>query len=116
MGETLVGHPIRVIYSLIGRTGRAIGQRWLTPVDPRCCDRAMALAPLGTIAVLLATLVLPPTGGTTTTPVLDHAALLGDVAEPEWYEANIPFVDVPDPTIRDTYYYRWRTFKEALKY
>jgi hypothetical protein len=56
----------------------------------------------------------PPVGRTT--HVLDHAALLGDVPEPAWYEANIPFVDVPDSNIRDTYYYRWRTFKEALKY
>ena len=49
-------------------------------------------------------------------PLLDHAALLGDVPDKAWYEANIPFVDVPDTAIRDTYYYRWRTFKEALKY
>ncbi|KOV83868.1 discoidin domain-containing protein [Nocardia sp. NRRL S-836] len=50
------------------------------------------------------------------TDVLDHAALLGDVQEPAWYEANIPFVDLPDREIRDTYYYRWRTYREALKY
>ncbi|MDP9793962.1 hypothetical protein J2S43_002474 [Catenuloplanes nepalensis] len=56
----------------------------------------------------------PPLGATTT--FLDHRALLGDVPEPGWYEANIPFVDLPDEEIEDTYYYRWRTFKEALKY
>ncbi|MFD5828260.1 discoidin domain-containing protein [Lentzea sp. NPDC060358] len=50
------------------------------------------------------------------TSVLDHADLLGTVPEPAWYEANVPFVDVPDREIRDTYYYRWRTYKEALKY
>ncbi|HUQ55035.1 MGH1-like glycoside hydrolase domain-containing protein [Lentzea sp.] len=50
------------------------------------------------------------------TSFLDHADLLGTVPEPAWYEANIPFVDVPDREIRDTYYYRWRTYKEALKY
>jgi hypothetical protein len=50
------------------------------------------------------------------TRFLDHAALLGDTPEPAWYEANIPFVDLPDTDVRDTYYYRWRTFKEALKY
>ena len=58
--------------------------------------------------------VYPPIGATTA--ILDHAALLGSTPEPAWYEANIPFVDVPDTAIRDTYYYRWRTFKEALKY
>ncbi|MBQ0830115.1 discoidin domain-containing protein [Streptomyces tagetis] len=50
------------------------------------------------------------------THILDHAALLGDVPEPAWYDANIPFVDLPDRQIQDTYYYRWRTFREALKY
>src|SRR5687767_2641726 len=58
--------------------------------------------------------VYPPVGASTA--VLDHAALLGATPEPAWYEANIPFIDVPDTEIRDTYYYRWRTFKEALKY
>ena len=56
-----------------------------------------------------------PTVGPTTR-YIDHARLLGDTPEPAWYEANIPFVDLPDQAIQDTYYYRWRTFKEALKY
>lgn len=56
----------------------------------------------------------PPVGDGTS--VLDHRALLGDVVEPGWYEANIPFVDLPDEAIRDTYYYRWRVVKHALKY
>lgn len=50
------------------------------------------------------------------TAVLDHKALLGDVVEADWYEANIPFVDLPDQESRDTYYYRWRVIKHALKY
>lgn len=58
--------------------------------------------------------VYPPVGATT--DVLDHRALLAGAPEPEWYEANIPFVDLPDEEIQATYYYRWRSFKEALKY
>ncbi|MFD4635874.1 discoidin domain-containing protein [Lentzea sp. NPDC058436] len=50
------------------------------------------------------------------TNFLNHSELLGGVPEPAWYEANIPFVDLPDREIRDTYYYRWRTYREALKY
>ncbi|MEU6524218.1 discoidin domain-containing protein [Streptomyces sp. NPDC046924] len=50
------------------------------------------------------------------TAFLDHRSLLGDLPEAEWYEANIPFVDLPDAAIRDTYYYRWRVIKHALKY
>ncbi|GID29353.1 MGH1-like glycoside hydrolase domain-containing protein [Paractinoplanes brasiliensis] len=56
----------------------------------------------------------PPVGAAT--QFLDHRALLGTNPEPDWYEANIPFVDLPDAEIEKTYYYRWRTFKEALKY
>ncbi|CAM5454876.1 MGH1-like glycoside hydrolase domain-containing protein [Streptomyces hirsutus] len=50
------------------------------------------------------------------TAFLDHRSLLGDLPEAEWYETNIPFVDLPDAAIRDTYYYRWRVIKHALKY
>ncbi|WP_406601750.1 MGH1-like glycoside hydrolase domain-containing protein [Lentzea sokolovensis] len=56
----------------------------------------------------------PAVGAGTT--FLNHSELLGNVPEPAWYEANIPFVDLPDREIRDTYYYRWRTYREALKY
>ena len=58
--------------------------------------------------------IYPPVGATTN--FLDHTRLLGETPEPAWYKANIPFVDLPDTAIQDTYYYRWRTFKEALKY
>ncbi|MFF1607705.1 discoidin domain-containing protein [Amycolatopsis sp. NPDC058278] len=50
------------------------------------------------------------------THLLDHAGKLAGFGDPGWYEANIPFVDLPDKAIEDTYYYRWRTYKEALKY
>ena len=50
------------------------------------------------------------------TSFLDHNALLAGMDEPEWYEANIPFVEVPDQEIQNVYYYRWRVHKEALKY
>ncbi|ATE55941.1 MGH1-like glycoside hydrolase domain-containing protein [Actinosynnema pretiosum] len=56
----------------------------------------------------------PPVGPGTS--VLDHRAKLAGAVEPQWYEANIPFVDLPDREIESTYYYRWRTFKEALKH
>ncbi|MFI5841783.1 MGH1-like glycoside hydrolase domain-containing protein [Catenuloplanes sp. NPDC051500] len=76
---------------------------------------ALVVAAMGSIAAPVATSPLyPPVGAGTA--FLDHGALLGDVPEPGWYEANIPFVDLPDQEIEETYYYRWRTFKEALKY
>ncbi|MEV4146195.1 LamG-like jellyroll fold domain-containing protein [Amycolatopsis sp. NPDC049691] len=54
-----------------------------------------------------------PAGGT---HFLDHAAALAGYADPAWYEANIPFVDLPDATMQSVYYYRWRVWKEHLRY
>ncbi|MEU0796615.1 LamG-like jellyroll fold domain-containing protein [Amycolatopsis sp. NPDC005961] len=50
------------------------------------------------------------------THFLDHAAALAGYADPAWYETNIPFVDLPDATMQSVYYYRWRVFKEHLRY
>jgi hypothetical protein len=50
------------------------------------------------------------------THFLDDAAYLSGVADPGWYEANIPFVDLPDATVQSVYYYRWRDYKEHLRY
>ncbi len=49
------------------------------------------------------------------THFLDDDALLAGVKEPDWYKANIPFLDVPDQQIQQTYYYRWRTWKEHVR-
>ncbi|WP_327108708.1 MGH1-like glycoside hydrolase domain-containing protein [Nonomuraea glycinis] len=50
------------------------------------------------------------------TRILDHDALLTGYAEPEWYKANIPFLEVPDREIQDVYYYRWSTYKRHIRY
>jgi len=52
----------------------------------------------------------------TGTHLLDHGSYLAGLNDPAWYEANIPFVDLPDKTIQDVYYYRWRVWKEHLRY
>nr|WP_221382306.1 NEW3 domain-containing protein [Actinoplanes polyasparticus] len=77
-----------------------------------------ALSLIGSLLVAGEAAAAPPLypPGGATTQFLDHRALLGTTPEPAWYEANIPFVDLPDDEIEKTYYYRWRTFKEALKY
>src|ERR1700761_1887754 len=49
------------------------------------------------------------------THFLNDSALLGGTDEKAWYEANIPFLDVPDQTIQSAYYYRWRVWKEHLR-
>lgn len=50
------------------------------------------------------------------THFLDDASYLSGVDDPGWYESNIPFVDLPDATMQSVYYYRWRTYKEHLRY
>lgn len=49
------------------------------------------------------------------THFLDDAALLTGMSQPGWYEANIPFLSVPDQTLQSVYYYRWRVWKEHLQ-
>jgi len=49
------------------------------------------------------------------THFLDDAALLAGMSQPGWYEANIPFLAVPDQTLQSVYYYRWRVWKEHLQ-
>jgi Mannosylglycerate hydrolase MGH1-like glycoside hydrolase domain/Glycosyl hydrolase family 65, C-terminal domain/F5/8 type C domain len=34
----------------------------------------------------------------------------------EWYQANIPFLETPDPDIDTTYYYRWELVTKHLTY
>lgn len=73
---------------------------------------AVLAAQLGFAGVAGAS-VPAPSGGT---HFLDHSASLAGYADPAWYEANIPFVDLPDATMQSVYYYRWRVWKEHLRY
>ncbi|MFD8688160.1 glycosyl hydrolase family 65 protein [Streptomyces sp. NPDC059651] len=58
-----------------------------------------------------------PPGGRTPIPPLDVQAVarLRYGTDADWYASNIPFVDLPDHTIQDTYYYRWEAFKKHLR-
>ncbi|MGW5714908.1 MGH1-like glycoside hydrolase domain-containing protein [Amycolatopsis sp. NPDC003865] len=75
---------------------------------------AVLVAQLGFADVANATGNTPAPGGGT--HFLDHTAALAGYADPAWYEANIPFVDLPDATMQSVYYYRWRAWKEHLRY
>ena len=67
----------------------------------------------------------PPTGPAADGPYpsvgagthfLNDASYLSGFNDPRWYEANVPFVDLPDATMQSVYYYRWRDWKEHLRY
>ncbi|CAG9955858.1 unnamed protein product [Clonostachys rosea f. rosea IK726] len=50
------------------------------------------------------------------TSFLNHGQLLNDVEDHDWFERNIPFLDVPHQQIQNVYYYRWQIYKEHLVY
>jgi hypothetical protein len=67
---------------------------------------------------LLAAVVL---AGPASAQVLDKQKLLDaqtfwDNKDWDWYKANIPFFDCPDPDLVTTYYYRWELLTKHLTY
>jgi hypothetical protein len=54
----------------------------------------------------------------TGTSFLDHAQLLAGLENPEWFEENTPFLDLPadQAQIQAVYYYRLQTYREHLVY
>lgn len=78
---------------------------------------AIAMAPIFSASTLMAQTpppVYPEVGPTT--QFINQDAVIGSFPEPAWYKANIPFIDLPDQTIENVYYYRWRVTHEAQKY
>ena len=59
-----------------------------------------------------------PTAHAADTSILDHDAILAanQLDQPQWYRDNIPFLDTPDDNLDGVYYYRWSTYKRALRY
>ena len=74
------------------------------------------VASTATVASGISAPTLYARNATAGTSFLNHTALLGSINDKPWFEANIPFLDVPDTQIRDVYYYRWQTYKEHLVY
>jgi hypothetical protein len=50
------------------------------------------------------------------TAFLNHPHLLAGVEDPDWYEQNAAFLEVPDEQLQQVYYYRLQTYKEHLVY
>lgn len=50
------------------------------------------------------------------TNFLNHDQLLANVEDPNWFERNVPLLDIPNQQIQDVYYYRWQSYKEHLVY
>lgn len=69
---------------------------------------------VGVGVVVLTLLCRPAAAGGTT--FLNHASLLTGREDPDWFEENVPFLDVPDAQIQAVYYYRCQTYKEHLVY
>ncbi len=48
--------------------------------------------------------------------LLDEAKLVAELPDAQWYLDNIPFLDIPDPSIEEVYYYRFSTLYRARQY
>jgi hypothetical protein len=42
-----------------------------------------------------------------TTHFIDQDAVIGGFPETGWFKANVPFIDLPDKTVENVYYYRF---------
>lgn len=51
-----------------------------------------------------------------TTSFLNHSSYLAGLDDHQWYLDNIPFVDFPDQSMQDVYYYRASVVKRHLKW
>jgi len=51
-----------------------------------------------------------------TTNFLNHSSYIQNLDDQQWYLDTIPFVDLPDQTIQDVYYYRASVIKRHLKF
>lgn len=51
-----------------------------------------------------------------TTNFLDHESYITGLDDHQWYLDNIPFIDVPDKSIQDVYYYRASVIKRHIKW
>ena len=50
-----------------------------------------------------------------TTSFLNHSSYLLGFDDQQWYLDNMPFIDVPDQSLQDVYYYRASVIKRHLK-
>lgn len=57
-----------------------------------------------------------PDADLSTTTILNHSKYISSFAEQQWYLDNVPFLDVPDKSLQDVYYYRTSVVKRHLKY
>lgn len=57
-----------------------------------------------------------PDAHLSTTSILNHSQYVQNFDDPQWYLDNIPFVDFPDQSITDVYYYRTSVIKRHLKF
>ena len=51
-----------------------------------------------------------------TTSILNHSSYIESLDDKNWLLANIPFVDLPDQSVQDVYYYRTSVIKRHLKF
>ena len=84
----------------------------------RRCRSLFVSFSVALVAALATAVPQPQAHAATSGSVLNEDAILAGqgLPEPQWFKDNIPFVDTPDSNINGVYYYRWSTYKRALRY
>lgn len=69
---------------------------------------------VGTVSISV--ILFSGTASSAGTNFLNHGQLLSGVEDANWFEQNVPFLEVPNQQIQQVYYYRLQTYKEHLTY
>ena len=80
---------------------------------------SITLASFVLVALQLCLAQAPPQPediGTKETSFLDHETPISQFWGKTFLRENIPFIDIPDKTIQDVYYYRWSSLQRHLRY
>lgn len=81
------------------------------------CATLVCVFILTSIGVAVNPLPYPPVDSyLRTTNFLNHESYLTGLDDHQWYLDNIPFIDVPDKSIQDVYYYRASVIKRHIKW
>ncbi|MES2739909.1 MAG: RICIN domain-containing protein [Pseudomonadota bacterium] len=88
----------------------------MTLIPTRCALALVVASMISTCAVAIEPTAPYPGAAPGATAFLNKANLLGNANDPDWFNHNIPFLEVPDSQIQQVYYYRWQTYKEHLVY
>jgi len=83
---------------------------------PRCRLNSLTIRRVALVLSVVAAAVLPARGEVLDAQKLLDAQTFWDNRDWDWYKANVPAFESPDPDLDTTYYYRWELVTKHLTY